>query len=129
LNMVAKKLSKEIGMTEEDLVARFLERQEECNTAVSDFLAIPHIVIDGEDTMFLTIVRCREGIKVTESENAVKALFLIGGTKEHRILHLKTIASIATLIGQKDFQVKWENVENIIELKNLMILSGRKRFF
>ncbi len=128
LNMVVKNIANEIDMTEEEIISRFLKRQEESNTAVSDFLAIPHIVIDGENKMFLTIVRSKEGIKFTENENEVKAIFLLGGTKEKKVLHLKTIAALATLVGQTDFQLHWLNADNIIELKNLMILSGRKRF-
>ena len=128
LNIVVKNISKEIEMTEKKIISRFLKRQEESNTAISNFLAIPHIVIDGKNKMFLTIVRSKEGIKFTESENKIKAIFLLGGTKEKRLLHLKTLASIATLVGQKDFQKNWLNADNIIELKNLMILSNRKRF-
>lgn len=129
LKLVVIPISKEIEMTEEEITSRFLKRQEESNTAVSDFLAIPHIIIDGENKMFLTIVRSKKGIKFTERENAVKAVFLLGGTKEKKRLHLKTLASIATLVSQKDFQKNWINVDNIIEIKNLMTLSNRKRFY
>jgi len=129
LNIIAKDISDDIGMDEEEVISRFLKRQEECNSAVSGFLAIPHIIIDGEDRVFLTIIRCKDGIKFSEDENEVKAVFLLCGSKEKRILHLKTIASIATLVSYKDFQEKWQNSNNINELKNLMILSSRKRFY
>ena len=129
LNIVVKDISDEIDMAEEEIISRFLKRQDECNSAVSDFLAIPHIIIEDKNKIFLTIVRCKEGIKFSENENEVKAVFLFGGTKEKRILHLKTIASIATLVGHKDFQEKWLSIDNITELKNFMILSSRKRFF
>ncbi len=128
LKIVAKSLSDEIEMTQEEITLRFLKRQKESNTALSDFLAIPHIIIDGKNKMFLTIVRAKKGIKFTETENEEKAVFLLGGTKEKRVLHLKTLASIATLVGMKDFQKKWLSVDSIIEIKNLMILSNRKRF-
>jgi amino acid transporter/mannitol/fructose-specific phosphotransferase system IIA component (Ntr-type) len=129
LNKVVHNIVDEVGMKDEEIISRFLKRQKESNTAVSDFLAIPHIVIEGEDKMFLLIVRCREGVKFTEDDDAVKAIFLLGGTKEKRTLHLKSIASIATLVGLKSFQTSWLSAESIIELKNLMILSRRKRFY
>lgn len=129
LNFIAKNLSNEIDMIETEMISRFLKRQEECSTAISDFLAIPHIIIDGENKMFLTVVRCKEGIKFTEKENKVKAVFILGGTKEKRVLHLKTLASIATLVDRKGFEEEWLNAKNIIELKNLMILNCRKRFY
>ena len=116
-------------MNEEEIIARFLHRQEQSNTAVSDFLAIPHIIIDGEDKIFLTIIRCKDGVKFTNEEDQVKAIFLLGGTKDKRVLHLKTIASIATLVQHKDFQENWERSESTVELKNLMILNSRKTVF
>lgn len=129
LTVVAKSFNEEIGMAEEEIIFRFLERQKMNSSVVSDFLAIPHIVLDGEDKMFLIIVRCKKGINFSEEEQGVKAVFFIGGTREHRILHLKTIASIATLVGQKEFVKNWLSTENLVELKNLMILSNRERFY
>jgi basic amino acid/polyamine antiporter, APA family len=78
--------------------------------------------------MFLAIVRSKKGVKFTDNENSVKAIFVLGGTRDKRVLHLKTIASIATLIGSPDFQQNWQNTNDKIELKNLMILNSRKRF-
>jgi amino acid transporter/mannitol/fructose-specific phosphotransferase system IIA component (Ntr-type) len=103
-------------------------RKDEFNPAISQFLAIPHIVIPGENKMFLAVVRAAKGIKFTEKENDVKAVFLLGGTKDKRVLHLKTLASIATLVGQKDFQEQWLQAAGASELKNLMLLNRRKRF-
>lgn len=128
LPRVADKIADVVNMEKYEIISRFIERQTQSNTAVSDFLAIPHIIIDGEDKMFLTIVRCKEGVRFTDKEDKVKAVFLLGGTKEQRTLHLKAIASIATLVEKKNFSETWEKTRTVIELKNLMIMSGRKRF-
>ncbi|MBF9019076.1 hypothetical protein [Oceanispirochaeta sp. M2] len=56
LNLIVKDISDEINISEEEIILRFLKRQEECNCAISDFLAIPHIIINGEDEIFLIIV-------------------------------------------------------------------------
>ncbi|MCG8573112.1 MAG: amino acid permease [Spirochaetes bacterium] len=128
LKHVVKDIAGEIDMEEQEVMKRFIKRQEESNTALSDFLAIPHIIIDGSEKMFMTIVRCNDGIRFTEEEDKIKAVFLLGGTPEKRLLHLKCLASIATLIGEKDFKKKWKNAASPVELKNLMALSSRKRF-
>lgn len=128
LKIVAEKIADKANISKNDIISRFLERQNECNMAITDFFAIPHIMIEGEEIMFLTIVRSKKGIRFTEKENEVKAVFFLGGTKEKRALHLKTIAAIATLVGTEDFQENWLKTENSIKLKNLMILSNRKRF-
>ncbi|MBN1411921.1 MAG: amino acid permease, partial [Spirochaetales bacterium] len=129
IDIVARDIANEINMTKTEVMQRFLKRQEESSTAISDSLAIPHIIIEGNNKMFLMIVRCNEGVKFSENEQEIKIIFLLGGTKEKRVLHLKTIASIATLFRQKDFVSKWLNLHNKNELKDLILLSDRKRFF
>ena len=69
----------------------------------------------------------KKGIKFTEKENKVSLIFLLGGTKEKRVLHLRTIASIATIVQQKGFRSDWISAGNTEELKNLLILNNRKR--
>lgn len=128
LDMVSPKIAKEVNMELNEVVRRFKERQELSNTAVTKFLALPHIVIDGESDVFLKIVRAKEGVYFTDEERSVKAIFLLGGGKGKRVLHLKTIASIATLVQSRDFEEKWLNAKTILDLKNLMILSKRRRF-
>jgi mannitol/fructose-specific phosphotransferase system IIA component (Ntr-type) len=129
MDIIARDIGRGIDMKKEEVLSRFIKRQEESNTAISDTLAIPHIVIEGENKIFLMIIRCKEGIQFTEQEKKVKIIFLLAGTEDRRVLHLKTIASIATLVGHPDFIKKWLAVENTNALKDLILLSKRKRFF
>ena len=128
IDTISEKLVSELGMSKEEIISRFKQRQYDVNTAISDFFAIPHIVIEGKNKMLLTIVRNKAGIKFTEDEDNVKAVFLLCGTKEKRVLHLKTLASIATLVGHGSFQEDWIKAKNKIELKDLMLLNKRKRY-
>ncbi|MFP4547236.1 MAG: amino acid permease [Fidelibacterota bacterium] len=128
IKKVAKDIAQNISMEEDEIISRFIKRQEESSTAISGFLAIPHIIIEGKNKLFLIIIRSKKGIRFSDKEDRVKAIFLLGGTQEKRILHLKTIAAIASLVGTKDFQEKWLAIDDFIELKNLMILNERKRF-
>ncbi len=128
LTAAADDIAEETGMAPEEIIRRYQQRQDEISTVISEFLAIPHIVVDGENILFLKIIRCKEGLEFSSEENNVKAVFLLGGTKEKRDLHLKTIASIATLVSQKDFQREWLEARNTAEIKNLLLLNNRKRF-
>ena len=74
------------------------------------------------------VIRCKEGIKFTSKENSVKAVFIFIGAKEDRIFHLKTLSAIATLVQQDDFEEKWLNAKNIHYLRDIVLLSKRKRF-
>jgi APA family basic amino acid/polyamine antiporter len=128
IKQLAPDIAEEINIPDKEIISLFLERQKNFNMAVSPFLAIPHIVVKGKDKMFMRIIRSREGIYFTEKESHIKAVFLLGGTEDNRNLHLKTIASMATLTGIESFQKDWLSAKSGIELKNLMILNNRKRF-
>jgi len=127
--IISAKISNDIYLNKSEVFSLLKKRQEECNTAISKFVAIPHIIIEGSDRFFLMLVRCKQGVKFTINENAVKAIFVFVGTKEQRTFHLKTLASIATLVHQKDFEKKWLTSENIYYLRDMVLLSKRLRFF
>ena len=127
LEKVADDLAEEAGMNRKALVEAYVRRQRESNTALSPFLAIPHIVTEGEKHMFLSILRCREGVRFTDEQDRVKAVFLLGGTADNRNLHLKVLAAIASLAETKDFEQRWMDGADETELKNLLLLNDRKR--
>ena len=126
--IISENISAEIEMNKAEIYAKLMHRQEDCNTAISPFIAIPHIIIEGSGHFFLMLIRCKQGIKFTSKENSVKAVFAFIGTKEDRAFHLKTLAAIATLVQQKDFEEEWLNAENTYYLKDMVLLSKRMRF-
>ena len=126
--IISENISNEIEIDKEEIFTLLKSRQKDCNTAISPFIAIPHIIIEGSDHFFLMLVRCKEGIKFTSKENSVKAVFAFIGTKEDRAFHLKTLAAIATLVQQDYFEEKWLNAENIHYLRDMVLLSKRMRF-
>jgi APA family basic amino acid/polyamine antiporter len=128
LQETAGPIAEKTGIDPKKIIKLFTDRQKKSNTALSDFLAIPHIFVHSKVPLFLTIVRCREGIRFTKKENNVKAVFLFGTSEDKRVLHLKTLASIAVLVNLKGFEESWMNARSQVELKNLMIINNRKRF-
>ena len=126
--IISKNVYRKVDIDEEEIFSLLKSRQEDCNTAISQFVAIPHIIIEGNDHFFLMLIRCKEGIKFTAKENSVKAVFAFIGTKEDRVFHLKTLAAIATLVQKDDFEEKWLNAENTNYLRDMVLLSERMRF-
>jgi basic amino acid/polyamine antiporter, APA family len=126
--IISGHISKRLMIDKDVIISLFHEKHKNCNTAVSPFVAIPHIIVDKSSEFFLMLVRCRQGIKFSSKEEAVKAIFVFVGTKEDRAFHLKTIASIATLVQQKDFEELWLNADDIHYLKDMVLLSKRNRF-
>ena len=121
-------MSDKVHITPEEVITQFLKKQNSSNMVVSNFLAIPHIIIEGTNKIFLIIVRSKNGIKFTEDEKRVQAVFLLAGTQDKMLLHFKTLASITTLVSRDKFKKEWIKAENVNSIKNLIILSDRKRY-
>ncbi len=126
--IISENISKKIEIDKEEIFTLLKTRQEDCNTAISPFIAIPHIIIEGSDHFFLMLIRCKEGIRFTSKEDSVKAVFTFVGTEEDRAFHLKTLASIATLVQKEDFEEKWLTAADTHYLRDMVLLSKRVRF-
>ncbi len=124
---ISRKIADRYGLDADRVYGEFIRRQKETNTAISEFLAIPHIVIEGEDRMFLYVVRSRGGIHFTAAQPAVRAAFFLGGTGEKRLLHLKALAAIAILAEEPGFEERWLSSATPMELRNALLTSERKR--
>ncbi|NOR80619.1 MAG: amino acid permease, partial [Methyloprofundus sp.] len=125
---ISENISNEIKVDKEKIFTLLKNKQEDCSTTISSFVAIPHIIVEGSDNFSLMLIRCKEGIKFTSKENSVKAVFVFLGTEKDRAFHMKTLAAIATFVQQDDFEEKWLDAENIHYLRDMVLLTKRKRF-
>jgi amino acid transporter/mannitol/fructose-specific phosphotransferase system IIA component (Ntr-type) len=123
----AKHLTSVVQKTERELIDLFNDRERESSTAVTDFTAIPHIVVDEKDLFYLMVIRCREGIRFNEKRQSVKAVFLFISSPTLRKTHLRTLASIASLASEESYESKWMNAKNENYLRDMILLSKRKR--
>jgi mannitol/fructose-specific phosphotransferase system IIA component (Ntr-type) len=57
----------------------------------------------------------------------VKAVFVIMGTRDERRLHLQALAAIAQIIQSPDFDERWGDARNENHLRDVMLLSDRRR--
>lgn len=116
---------------ESDLYDLFIEREGAGNTALTPFLAIPHIIIEnkeGSGHFQLAAVRCREGVFFSDDRPEVKAVFFLIGSKSQRTLHLKVLASLAQIADNPSFEKKWMEVAGPNYLKSLLLSEKRGRF-
>ncbi len=128
LDILAKKVSDEMGLAEEEVIELFKQREEEGSTAITPFVAIPHIIIPGRNRFKLVVVRCIEGIEFTSENDSIKAVFVLFGTKDERAFHLKALSSVAHIVQNPKFEKIWLNAKDENQLKDIILLSERKRF-
>lgn len=102
----AEVLSPGIGLPPDTIVDLLKRREEESSTVVTDGLAIPHVIIDGDQPVALAVVRCRDGVVFPGADAAapVRFIFTIIGARSARNLHLRILSAIAQLFQNTAFE-------------------------
>lgn len=121
-------LAKDLKLSEEDLIKLLRKREEQSCTAINHFTAIPHVVLDREDIFKMVVLRCSEGVNFGIGSERVRAIFLFISGKNLSRQHLQTLASIASIVRHEEFEDKWLEAENENYLRDVILLSERKRF-
>jgi len=109
------------------LFEKFLHREAEGGTVVQPGFAIPHIVVEGQHKFDVLLVRARDGIIFPHAPDPVKIMFILAGSRDERNYHLRALMAIAQVAQEKDFEKRWLAARNIEAVRNLILLSTRKR--
>ena len=120
-------LSHRMGVDEFVLFEKFLYRESEGSTVIQPGLAIPHIVVEGENKFDILLVRATEGINFANTLEPVSAMFILAGSKDERNYHLRALMAIAQIAQEKGFMERWLAARDIEAIRNLILLSTRKR--
>ncbi|UCE47921.1 MAG: amino acid permease, partial [Phycisphaerales bacterium] len=120
-------LAERLGTDEFVLFEKFLHREAEGGTVVQPGFAIPHVVVEGEQKFDILLVRAREGINFPHAPDPVKIMFILAGTKDERNYHLRALMAIAQIAQEKHFKEQWLTARGTEGLRNLILLSTRKR--
>ncbi|MHC4241569.1 MAG: amino acid permease [Planctomycetota bacterium] len=120
-------LAKRLGTDEYVLFEKFLHREAEGGTVVQPGFAIPHIVVEGENKFDILLVRARDGILFSHASDPVKVMFVLAGSKDERNYHLRALMAIAQIAQEKHFEQRWFAARDTQGLRNLILLSKRKR--
>ncbi|UCG44495.1 MAG: amino acid permease [candidate division WOR-3 bacterium] len=124
---VADELAPRLGADREVLHWSLLEREAETTTALTPWLAIPHVVIEGEGRFGILIARCREGIRFSDAAPSVQSVFVIAGTRDERTFHLQALAAIAQIAHEPGFEQRWNAARDAEALRDLVLLGRRRR--
>lgn len=104
----AADLSETLGIESGIIEAALSERERDFSTALTEFLAIPHMVIDGELHRFaISCYRSKKGIIFSPAAPRVHAVFVCAGTGDVRHLHLESLAAIARFAEKEEFEDRW----------------------
>ena len=124
---ISEKFEKQCKVDKQLLIKGFKEREKQSSTVLKPGLAIPHIVIPGEKCFHIIPVRCKQGIQFPDVEEPVRTMFVLVGTLDERSYHLRALMAIANLVQESGFNERWMKARNVEELRDVILLSNRKR--
>ena len=124
---ISNELSTEFDIPSEKLFNDFCDREKMSNTNITDYIAIPHIILEGTQQFGIAVVRNKSGIKWTEGGKPVKAVFVLAGSMDQRDFHLKSLMAIAQIVQKQDFLDKWLSFKDAESLRTFLLLSKRSR--
>lgn len=127
LQIISQTLSPILNQDEKGIYKMLCRREEESSTAITPSVAVPHIIVDGENIFQLLLIKCVEGIHFSNDSSDVKAVFVLVGSRDLRNRHLKTLTAIAQVIQDKRFAHGWKEAINEQQLRDVILLSKRQR--
>ena len=105
----------------DEILKRLLAREESSSTALSPFFAIPHIVVDEENTFKLIVMRSKKGIAFTDKMTNVYSIFFLVGSSDQRHFHLVVISSLAQIVQHPSFERNWLDAPDTEALRKLIL--------
>lgn len=120
-------LSSKLDTNEYVLLEKFLAREAQGGTIVQPGLAIPHIVVDGENKFEIILVRAKKGIVFAGTDEPVKIMFGLAGSKDQRNYHLRALMAIAQITQERNFEQRWLKARDSEAIRNLILLAERQR--
>ncbi len=124
---ISQKMSEHMKLEESVVLKSLNEREAQSPTALTPFLAVPHLILEGENRFQIMLIRTKNGTNYSEMYGEVKAIFVLAGTMDRRNQHLRALASIAQVVHHKDFEERWLAARGTQEIKDLVLLSERNR--
>ena len=123
----ADAMSGRLKLNSSVLLNLLVQREKETSTVLNSDLAIPHIIINGDKTFDILLVRARKGVRFSPEYPNVHTIFVLIGTKDERNFHLRVLSAIAQIVQDPSFEKKWMTAKNERALRDIVLLGTRKR--
>jgi amino acid transporter/mannitol/fructose-specific phosphotransferase system IIA component (Ntr-type) len=127
LKTAAETIAPSLEMQPVELYQLLLEREKASPTALRPGLAIPHIVIPGNEKFTVNLARCTGGVNFGNPSEPVHTVFILAGTMDQRNFHLKALMAIAEITTAPGFDEAWRKCRTAQGLRDLVLLSRRRR--
>lgn len=123
----SNELSSRLHVPSDEIYCRLHEREELGSTVVRPGLAIPHVVVEGNNLLDIMLVRCENGIHFSDEDPPAHAVFVLVGSHDERNSHLRALMAIAEIAQDEEFDEKWLGAKDEEELRSFIRNVKRHR--
>ena len=123
LNLICKNFAETFNKPQNELYEHFIESVKNPYIIVKNGIAIPHIIVEGENLLNVTIMKSQKGIYISKNTDPIFLIIAIAGTMDKRNLHLKILSKIATVIYNTDFFSNLLNANTEKHIKDLFLMK------
>ena len=127
LEKASKHLAVTLGMSQDEFIKLYLDREKQNSSIISQTIAIPHIIINEEKRFEMLIARCEEGIHFSDKTPAIETVFMLASSPDERNFHLQALMAIAQIAQKGDFRQEWLNANSERDLRDILHLAHRVR--
>ncbi|MCP4377981.1 MAG: amino acid permease [bacterium] len=112
---------------DETLISLFKDRETESSTVVQPGLAIPHVIVEGDNLFDILLFRCKGGVIFPGHDVPVHMGFVLVGSVDQRNFHLRALMAISYVVGEPEFFKRWMTASGTESLRDIVLLSNRIR--
>ena len=123
----AERMAGKLDLDAQALRERLIAREEQSSTVIQPGIAVPHTIVPGWGHFQMLLVRCRQGIAFEGRDEGVHAAFVLAMSPDQRNLHLRALMAIAHIVAAGDFLQRWDQAADAEHLRDILLLSGRRR--
>ena len=125
--IASHKLSPRLRTSAQTLSEALSARENESSTLIAPYLAVPHVVVEGQGRFEVVLARSKKGFRFSPDKQAVHCVFLLIGTRDQRNFHLQALSAIAQVVQEPEFDEKWLRARGTQGLRDVVLLAERRR--
>jgi len=125
--MASERMADYLNLERTEIERLLTEREADSSTALRKGLAIPHIIVPGPGKFSVLLARCKDGVDFGGENSPVHMMFVLAGSSDERTFHLRALMAIAEITNSPDFDSKWLKCRTTAELRDLVLLTKRRR--
>jgi len=126
-HIVADNLSSVLDRPAEELAGLLERREALSSTVIRPGLAIPHVILDGAQSLCAVIVRSAEGVIFADDQPPVHAIFVLAASPQLRNFYLKALVAVAEIAQDAEFDRKWLQASGVEALREVILAAERRR--